>query len=332
MNNNERVKMILNHKHPDKIPFNLEFTNKAHQKMAQFYNDPDFSSKLDNCFTRTNFELPWKEVRTDIFEDAFGVDWNRSVDKDIGTVCNCIVTPENIDEFKMPDPDNPALYAGLEKDIEENNRNFYQGYLGFSLFERAWTLAGMENVLMGMMLDKDFINKLMDKILEYNLRVIENALNYRIDGMMFGDDWGQQTGLLMGPQLWREFIWPRIKQMYDLVKSKGRYVTIHCCGKVDELFPELIDLGVDIFNPFQPEVMDVFEVKRKYGDSLCFYGGISTQKTLPYGTVGQVKDEVKRLIEKVGLNGGYIIAPAHAIPADAKPENVAAMIELLMNQ
>ena len=101
---------------------------------------------------------------------------------------------------------------------------------------------------------------------------------------------------------------------------------------MDEIFPELIECGLDMFNPFQPEVMDVFEIKKKYGDTLSFYGGISTQRTLPYGTVDEVKDEVKRLIDIVGKNGGYVASPAHAIPADAKPENIAAMIEILQNQ
>jgi len=107
---------------------------------------------------------------------------------------------------------------------------------------------------------------------------------------------------------------------------------IHCCGKVDRIFPELIECGLDIFNPFQPEVMDVFENKRRYGDRLSFYGGISIQKTLPYGTVEEVKDEVRRLIEIVGENGGYIASPSHDLPADAKPENIAAMIEVLQDQ
>jgi uroporphyrinogen decarboxylase len=98
------------------------------------------------------------------------------------------------------------------------------------------------------------------------------------------------------------------------------------------LFPDLIECGLDVFNPFQPEVMDVGEMKRRFGDRLTFFGGISTQQTLPYGTVQQVKDEVKRLLDVVGRNGGYIAAPAHGIPGDARPENVIAMVETLQSQ
>ena len=116
------------------------------------------------------------------------------------------------------------------------------------------------------------------------------------------------------------------------MKSRGKRVFIHSCGKVDELFPELIECGLDVFNPFQPEVIDVYEAKRRYGDRLSFYGGISTQKTLPYGTTSDVKDEVRRLLDSIGKNGGYIASPAHDVPRDAKPENIAAMIETLQSQ
>ena len=132
--------------------------------------------------------------------------------------------------------------------------------------------------------------------------------------------------------MWREFIGSRVKQMYAAVKAKGKFVFIHSCGKVQEVFSDLIDYGLDVFNPFQPEVMDPFEMKKKFGDRLSFFGGISTQRLLPYGTVQQVKGEVKRLLDVVGKDGGYIASPAHATPSDAKPENIAAMIEVLRNQ
>ena len=136
----------------------------------------------------------------------------------------------------------------------------------------------------------------------------------------------------MGYPLWKEFIAPRIRRMYETVKSRGKFVVIHSCGKVDELFEDLISFRLDVFNPFQPEVIDVFEAKRRYGDRLCFHGGISTQRILPYATPDETREHVKRLIGEVGKNGGLFAAPAHAIPADAKPENIAAMLDVLQNQ
>jgi uroporphyrinogen decarboxylase len=185
---------------------------------------------------------------------------------------------------------------------------------------------------MAMIDDREFAHTLFDRILEYDMAVARLALEYPIDGMRFGDDWGQQRGLLTGPALWREYVKPRIRKLYGLVKARGKRVFIHSCGKVEELFPDMIECGVDVFNPFQPEVMDVYEVKRRHGSRISFFGGISTQKVLPYGTVAQVKEEVRRLISRVGKDGGYIASPAHDIPKDARPENVAAMIDVLRGQ
>jgi uroporphyrinogen decarboxylase len=335
MNNRERVLSALRHKQPDKVPYDIRFTKPTRAKMAKFYGDPDFESKLGNCFTWFRpypDNVRYRLVGPDIWEDEFGVRWNRTIDKDIGVPCNQLITPQDIHEFEWPNPHDPTRYGFIEQAIAETEDGVNLVSLGFALFERAWTLVGMENLLMYMLTDKDFVHHLFDKILEYNLGIIEHSCSLDIDIFRFGDDWGHQRGLIMGIDLWRQFIKPRIRQMYQLVRSKGKYVMIHCCGKVDELFGDLIECRLDIFNPFQPEVMDVFEMKRRYGDRLCFYGGISIQRTLPYGTIDQVKNEVKRLIDVVGENGGYIASPAHDIPADARPENVAAMIEVLQNQ
>jgi uroporphyrinogen decarboxylase len=148
----------------------------------------------------------------------------------------------------------------------------------------------------------------------------------------FGDDWGQQTGLIMGPRLWRRFIKPRVQAMYARVKATGRYVMQHSCGAVQELFPDLIDMGLDIFNTFQPEVMDVAFCKREYGGYLTFYGGISTQQVLPRVSPAELVTEIHRMIDLVGRDGGYIVAPTHSIPRDVPPENIATFIEMVRNQ
>jgi len=334
MTNRERVIASLEHRQPDKTPYTIGFTQKARAKMAEFYGDPDFESKLGNCFTllKTVRRDAWQEIEPDLWRDQFGVQWDRSVDKDIGIVVNRLVTPENVAEFALPDAHDPDRFWNYPKTDTDKGDRFYIAEIGFSLFERAWTLAGMQALLESMMCDPDFVHTLLDKILEYNLAIIDEACRYPIDAMYFGDDWGSQRGLIMGYDRWRAFIEPRIRQMYKAVKDRGRYVVIHSCGCVDELFPDLIADGLDVFNPFQPEVMDVFEAKRKYGDRLCFFGGISTQRILPYATPDETREHVKRLIDGVGRDGGLFAAPAHAIPPDARTENMAAMIEVLQNQ
>jgi len=334
MTRRERVTAALSHTQPDKVPYHITFTAPAREAMARWYGDPGFESTLGNCLLLLETEpgSSWRRLPGQVWEDQFGVQWDRTIDADIGTVCTSPLSPENVRSYPFPDPRDPSRFQDWEAQMAGHPDAFVVASIGFSLFERAWTLAGMERVLMAMVDDTEFLTTLLDRILEFNLALIEKACTYPIDAMRFGDDWGQQRGLIMGPALWRELIGPRVRRMYGLVKSKGKRVFIHSCGKVDELFPDLIDSGLDVFNPFQPEVMDVYEMKRRYGDRLTFFGGISTQKTLPYGTVQQVKDEVAELLDRVGRNGGYIASPAHDIPKDARPENIAAMIEVLQAQ
>ena len=119
--------------------------------------------------------------------------------------------------------------------------------------------------------------------------------------------------------------------MYSLVCDAGKFVFIHSCGKVDELFDDLIEIGLNCFNPFQPEVMDVFELMQRYQGRLAFHGGLSTQRTLPYGSVDDVRRQTRRLLE-AGANGGYIFGPAHAVEGDVPLENMLAFIETLHAQ
>jgi uroporphyrinogen decarboxylase len=177
----------------------------------------------------------------------------------------------------------------------------------------------------------EFVRDLMNRIADYNIAQLQEALKYEIDAIYFGDDWGQQTGLQMGPTLWREFLRPALARMYQAVKQAGKFVMIHSCGDVDELFDDLIDLGLDCFNPFQPEVMDVWSLHAQFRGRLAFHGGLSTQKTLPFGTVQEVRDETKRLLD-LGRNGGYIFAPAHDVEGDVPLENILAAIELVQAQ
>lgn len=330
----ERVIAALEHRQPDRTPYHVGFTEPSRQAMAAWYGDPRFEEKLGNCLLMlgTEPEGAWREVRPGIWVDQFGVAWDRSIDRDIGNVANRPVTPQNLARYPFPDPAEPSRWRRHRELGASAGDRYVVTNLGFSLFERAWTLAGMETVLAAMVEDPAFVHALLDRILAYNLAIIERACAFPIDAMMFGDDWGQQRGLIMGPALWREFIGPRVRAMYAAVKAAGKKVFIHSCGKVDVLFPDLVAAGLDCFNPFQPEVIDVVEAKRRYGGRLAFYGGISTQRTLPYGTVAAVRDEVRRLIERVGRDGGLIAAPAHDIPRDARPENIAAMMEELQNQ
>jgi uroporphyrinogen decarboxylase len=334
MTNKERVYTALNHEQPDKTPYQIGFTQKAIARMVQWYGSDEFLQLLDNCSVGVGANPGPKErwIDENTWQDEFGVQWDRSVDRDIGNVCNCVIPRRDLENLELPDPRAPEKFEGFGERVAAANGKFVMFHIGFSLFERAWTMRGMENLFIDMIEAPHFVHALLDAICDYNIALVEQAVQYDIDGVHFGDDWGSQRGLLMGPALWQKFLKPRLARQYAAVKAAGKFVTIHSCGKVQELFPQLIEIGLDCFNPFQPEVMNVYEMKRQYGDRLSFWGGISTQRLLPFGTPDQVRAEARRLMAEIGRGGGFIIAPAHSIPGDAKPENIMALIETVNDQ
>ncbi len=330
----ERVYRAIQFLDTDIVPYHVTFTIPAREKMVEFYGDPDFEQHIGDhlAMLRLNSQSPWEEIRPGYFRDPWGVVWNRTVDKDIGNVEGQVLPEADLRNWQPPAPESPGVREMYEAFVPGHPDEFRVVSMGFSLFERAWTLRGMEQIMVDMLENPSFAHELLDRITEYNLARIRLAVTYDIDCIRFGDDWGSQAGVLMGPALWREFIKPRIARMYDAVHQAGKYVMIHCCGDVKAVLPDLVEIGVNIFNPFQPEVMDVFETKKRYHGQLSFFGGISVQRLLPLGTADEVRDETRMLLRELGRGGGYIASPSHDVPSDVPAENMAALIEVLTAQ
>lgn len=328
----QRVWQSISHQQPDRVPWHIGCTTPTRIKLENHFGSNDLDRLLDQHIVKYRSRIPYQDVRLNFVRDEFGLLWDRTIDKDIGIVVDHPLKECSLKGFPFPDPHDPRRFAALPSFLATNPDRFRLYSVGFSLFERAWTLRGLQNILMDMYDNPGFVDELLDAILEYHLEMLSEALKYEIDGVLFGDDWGQQTGLLFGPRLWRRFIKPRIAELYRVTKAAGKAVFIHSCGKVQELFPELIELGLDVFNPFQPDVMDPYEIKRQFGSQLCFYGGVSVQKLLPYGTPVQIHNEVRHLIAEVGHGGGFIIAPSHDMPGDIPLENLIALIDAVHDQ
>ena len=335
MTKREIVIKALSHIETPVTPFHAEFTMQEYEKMVAFTGEANFYEKYGGYLHYFQY-WGYPSEKTDkkgFFLDDFGVTWNRTgADKDIGVIDEPIISEPDISLYPQPYLNEKRLRAQCEELIATKGDRFCFAGIGFSLFERLWSYTGMEDALVYMITDKEFVHALLDKICDFNLKVIDLLTEYDIDGVYFGDDWGQQKGMIMGAPLWREFIKPRLKKMYDKVKSKGLFVLQHSCGDIQAVFDDLIEIGLDCYQTFQPEIYDIKAVKRDYGDKLCFWGGISTQADLPNKTPDEIRAIIRATKEIMAKNGGYILAPTHALPQDIPPENIIAMLEEFNNQ
>lgn len=309
MTKREVIRAVLEGQKPPYVPWSCGFTKEARAKLQSHFGLVELEDALQNHLLKLGSDIGFfTDMENNKVKDVFGVVWDRSIDKDIGNVEGCVLSVPTLKLYVFPDPLDRRFFDGIPERITQYNDCFRVFQIGFSLYERAWTLRGMQNLLMDFHDHPGFVRELLNTIADYNIAQVKEAMNYDLDAVYFGDDWGQQRGIQMGPKLWRKFIYPVLERMYRTVHEGGKYVFIHSCGDVDELFDDLITIGVNCFNPFQPEVMDVFALLKKYRRRLIFHGGLSTQKTLPYGTVEQVQAETRRLLE-MGGDGGYIFAP-----------------------
>ncbi|UCF97592.1 MAG: uroporphyrinogen decarboxylase [Spirochaetaceae bacterium] len=333
MNKREVIRDVLDHKKPLYVPWSFGFTKEAKDKLHDHFGaDTDLEEILGNHLLKLGGEIGFfDDVGPDLVRDVFGVVWDRSIDKDIGDVRGCVLERPTLKGYEFPDPIDPRFFEDIPAKIARHGDRFRVFQIGFSLWERAWTLRGFANMMTDFYDYPGFVKELLNTIADYNIAQLGKAMHYDIDAVYFGDDWGQQRGLQMGPKLWREFIFPVLKRMYGAVKRQDRYVIIHSCGDVDELFDDLVAIGLNCFNPFQPEVMNIHALMDRYRGSLSFYGGLSTQKTLPYGSVADVRAETVELIER-GRSGDFILSPAHDVEGDVPLENMLAFIETAQEQ
>jgi uroporphyrinogen decarboxylase len=193
-------------------------------------------------------------------------------------------------------------------------------------------LRGFEQSLMDLALNPEFTIALMNKLLEMNLKMTGRFLDLvgpYIHIFRAGDDLATQKGRLMSQETYNAVLRPVYKELFDLVKSKTEAkIFFHSCGNATVVIDDLVEVGVDVLNPVQVAAMgDMAEVKRRFGDKMVFWGGIDTQRVLPFGSVEDVEAEVKQRIHELGPGGGFVVASVHAIQPDVPPENIIAMAE-----
>lgn len=329
----ERIRRALSHEETDFCPYEVYIGGELRQRVVEFCGDPEFDRGVIHHMAGVGTGYPETHARVDDhhYTDAFGVIWEDSFPGEIGMVRDPILKEPSLRGYQFP----PAVAPGLEslpEQIAQHPDRYVSWGIGFSLYERAWTLRGIDNFLLDMVEHPDFADELLDRICEFNLALIDAACAYPFDNVRFGDDWGSQRGLIMGPKLWRRFIKPRFARMVQRALSYGKTTLLHSDGDVTEIIPDLIEVGLTCLNPVQPDVMDIYGLKKEYGREIAFHGGVSVQHLLPDSTPEELRSELRRLIREVGAGGGFIIAPTHSLGSDIPAENLLVMVQEFTGQ
>ncbi len=205
-----------------------------------------------------------------------------------------------------------------------------------NIFETSWYMRGFEQILEDMIANPELVHALMRRVTDFYIEHFTRTLSAAtgmVDLAFTADDIGGQSGLLMSLDMWEEFIKPYHLEVNKVIHEFGARVIYHTDGAVMKAVPGLIDMGIDVLQALQFDAagMDPVKLKAEYGSRLCFEGGVSVQKTLPFGTAEEVRHEVERLISVLGKDGGYILGPSHVIQAGTPPENILAMFETALH-
>jgi hypothetical protein len=264
-------------------------------------------------------------------KDAFDVDWSLEKSAEGGTYPTHHghpitdlsrwreqITMPNLDEVDWSSV--KAQVAAVDRD-----RCLVSGFLEMGLFERSYLLLGMEDALVSYVTETSAMAELLDAIADYKIRLIQlfdDAID--MDMIWYGDDWGSQDSLFMSPAVWRQAIKPGTRRIYDCLKERNIIINQHSCGKIEQIFDDMIEMGADIWNPCQP-CNNLASLKKRSAGRIAFCGGIDSQFVLdrPGVTLVEVRTEVRRRIDDLAAGGGYIAAPSHYVPHEQ--ELIAAM-------
>lgn len=328
------IKAVAAHEETGAVPYNASFSPPAAKRLRAYYGVEDLSDffrfpfrmiGLTSC--KPMYADP--DVYGPTLTDEFGVVW-ATTHIDRGVPLGHPLTAPDLSNFTFPDPHDPVRWAGVAEYLVKYN-DYYNGVRIGELWERATFLRGLEDLLYDLVENRAFIEELLERQTEYLLEVMRHALTLGdFDVFYLSDDYGAQRSLLMSPADWRALIKPRLARLYALAQANGRQTYLHSCGCVQEIIPDLIEIGLDMLNPIQPEAMDIHFLKREYGRDLTLCGGLRTQDFLPLATPEEVRAEVRRLKEIMGAGGGFVLEPGITLQEDIPLANMVALFEEAM--
>ncbi len=354
MNSRERILAAFAHKQPDRCPNFIWINSNTMQRVVDYMGVASAEEALETLRVDKWRGVGLKVSRPDDYEEKIAslvpdqyknnpelkiTDNGRVVRVHEGSdyledtlwcPLQDVEDAAELERYPFPQEDWLTVPDDLESRIQElkDRACVVQSSITQS-FKAAWLLRGMDNVLMDYLVRPDLIEALHDRIYVYNTAYASRLVKAGVDMVNIIGDLGMQKGMIMAPDVWRKFDKERLRVMFRTLKAinPDLKMYMHTDGDVRAIIPDLVEVGLDVLNPIQPECMDPVEIKRQYGDRLVLQGGVSLQRTLPFGSPQDVADEVKYLIENCNVDGGFVVGPSNDLFKEIPPENIVAMYE-----
>jgi uroporphyrinogen decarboxylase len=342
MNNRENLISVLRRNNPEYVPFEFVLCPSLIEKFKLTIGTVDYQDYFDfptrwlwvkPTHKNTDFSI-YHNYESERFRiDEWGVGWEKGSVAHFEKMFHPMALFESICEierYPFPDIDADYRFEGLTQRVADLHRRGVAafGIVGITIFEPAWYLRGLDNMLVDMVLNPAFAECLFERIAAMKCHMAAQFARSGCDLLMTGDDVSTQLDMMMDPDLWRKFLKPRLAAVIKTAKDIKPDILVyyHGDGNITKIIPDLIEIGVDILNPVQPECMDPVAIKNMYGNELSFWGTMGTQTTMPFGTVDQVIETVKKMINHVGKGGGLVLAPTHMLEPEVPLENIQAFI------
>jgi len=333
----EIIQKRLNHEGTNITPYDLHIEGGLEKKIAEYYKDENWRAKKLRRFTCNYLWVDTQQMRfvddTYCF-DAYGAKWR--MDKKPWHLETPPLAEPSMEGYDFPKPevftdpifrDKPAAIEKYNGDTE----HYRIIDMGWGIFEHTWRVRGFENTLMDTITDEDFYEELTTRITDNYIAMLKACADVPADAYLFGDDWGDQRGVIIGADRWRRFIKPCWARIYAEVHRQGKKSIQHSCGSIADIYEDLIEIGMDCHESVQPEARGMAPevLKEKYKGRMAFWGCLGSQGVLNTGTVKEINSEIKRLHELFKDDGGYVLAPAKPLFDEMEVDRAVAVIEAL---
>jgi uroporphyrinogen decarboxylase len=354
MNSRERVFRALNLEEPDRVPIDVWMSKgfrmkllgttgaseedflDAHDVDLRYIDGPRFIGPSLRKSPDGSSEDIWGVRRTAMNVNMpGGTEIYEEVAESPLAHAQTVEDIDNYDHWPSPDWfDYSVIEAQCDRIRDRGRVVVFQGdrMNRLAQLKPAMYIRGIEQVFMDMTLNPELAEAVFSRIRGFYLAYAErifDAARGKIDIVLTGDDFGSQNGPLVSPNMWTRFLGKGFSDYAALCKSHGAKVMHHTCGSVRPIIPLMIERGLDVLQSIQPEAadMDPRALKREFGERLAFHGGISIQRTMPFGSPEDVRADVKDRIESLGQGGGYIACTSHNIQADTPLHNLEALLQ-----